>query len=40
MERPRIHIGWLYPEYMNLYGDRGNVIVLEQRSTGMAWSRW
>lgn len=32
MERPRIHIGWLYPEYMNLYGDRGNVIVLEQRS--------
>jgi lipid II isoglutaminyl synthase (glutamine-hydrolysing) len=32
VERPRIHIGWLYPEYMNLYGDRGNVIVLEQRS--------
>lgn len=32
MERPRIRIGWLYPEYMNLYGDRGNVIVLEQRS--------
>lgn len=32
MERPQIHIGWLYPEYMNLYGDRGNVIVLEQRS--------
>lgn len=32
MERPRINIGWLYPEYMNLYGDRGNVIVLEQRS--------
>lgn len=32
MERPRIHIGWLYPEYMNLYGDRGNIIVLEQRS--------
>lgn len=32
MEKPRIHIGWLYPEYMNLYGDRGNVIVLEQRS--------
>lgn len=32
MERPQIHIGWLYPEYMNLYGDRGNIIVLEQRS--------
>lgn len=32
MERPRIQIGWLYPEYMNLYGDRGNVIVLEQRA--------
>ncbi|MBP2019070.1 CobQ-like glutamine amidotransferase family enzyme [Symbiobacterium terraclitae] len=32
MERPRIHIGWLYPEYMNLYGDRGNIIVLTQRS--------
>lgn len=32
MERPRLRIGWLYPEYMNLYGDRGNIIVLEQRS--------
>lgn len=32
MERPVIRIGWLYPEYMNLYGDRGNIIVLEQRS--------
>ena len=32
MERPQIRIGWLYPEYMNLYGDRGNIIVLEQRS--------
>lgn len=32
MERPRIRIGWLYPEYMNLYGDRGNIIVLTQRS--------
>ena len=31
-ERPQIHIGWLYPEYMNLYGDRGNIIVFEQRS--------
>jgi lipid II isoglutaminyl synthase (glutamine-hydrolysing) len=32
VERPQIRIGWLYPEYMNLYGDRGNMIVLEQRS--------
>jgi CobQ-like glutamine amidotransferase family enzyme len=32
VERPQIHIGWLYPEYMNLYGDRGNIIVLEQRA--------
>jgi CobQ-like glutamine amidotransferase family enzyme len=32
VERPSIRIGWLYPEYMSLYGDRGNVIVLEQRS--------
>lgn len=32
MERPKIRIAWLYPEYMNLYGDRGNIIVLEQRS--------
>jgi CobQ-like glutamine amidotransferase family enzyme len=32
MEKPRLHIGWLYPEYMNLYGDRGNVIVFEQRA--------
>ncbi|HLO03065.1 MAG TPA: glutamine amidotransferase [Symbiobacteriaceae bacterium] len=29
---PRLHIGWLYPEYMNLYGDRGNIIVLSQRA--------
>ena len=24
-------IGWLYPELMNIYGDRGNVIVLKKR---------
>jgi CobQ-like glutamine amidotransferase family enzyme len=24
-------IGWLYPELMNIYGDRGNVTVLERR---------
>lgn len=26
-----IRIGWLYPELMNIYGDRGNVIVLSNR---------
>lgn len=25
-------IGWLYPELMNTYGDRGNIIVLTKRS--------
>jgi CobQ-like glutamine amidotransferase family enzyme len=25
-------IGWLYPELMNVYGDRGNIIVLEKRA--------
>lgn len=24
-------IGWLYPELMNIYGDRGNIIVLRKR---------
>jgi len=24
-------IGWLYPELMNIYGDRGNIIVLQKR---------
>jgi len=24
-------IGWLYPELMSTYGDRGNIIVLEKR---------
>jgi len=26
-----LKIGWLYPELMNIYGDRGNIIVLEKR---------
>lgn len=26
-----LKIGWLYPELMNIYGDRGNVTVLEKR---------
>ena len=25
-------IGWLYPELMNVYGDRGNIIILEKRA--------
>ena len=25
-------IGWLYPTKMNIYGDRGNVIVLQRRA--------
>lgn len=29
-----LRIGWLYPTKMNIYGDRGNVIVLSQRA---AW---
>ena len=24
-------IGWLYPELMSIYGDRGNIIVLQKR---------
>lgn len=26
-----IKIGWLYPELMNVYGDRGNIITLKKR---------
>lgn len=25
-------IGWLYPDLMNVYGDRGNIIILEKRA--------
>ncbi|HEY8346102.1 MAG TPA: glutamine amidotransferase [Symbiobacteriaceae bacterium] len=32
MERPRLRIAWLYPEYTSRYGDRGNIIVLVQRA--------
>lgn len=32
MERDPVRICWLYPDLMNIYGDRGNVIVLEQRA--------
>lgn len=27
-----ITIGWLYPDLMNTYGDRGNIIVLQKRA--------
>lgn len=32
MERPVIRICHLYPDMMNIYGDRGNVIALAQRA--------
>ncbi len=28
----QINIGWLYPDLMSTYGDRGNIIALEYRS--------
>lgn len=28
-----IKIGWLYPQLMNIYGDRGNIITLEKRAS-------
>ncbi len=31
---PTIRLGHLYPDQLNMYGDRGNIIVLRQRS---AW---
>ena len=27
----KLTIGWLYPELMSTYGDRGNIIVLRKR---------
>ncbi len=33
-DKRTLRIGWLYPTKMNIYGDRGNVIVLAQRA---AW---
>ncbi|HEX4212759.1 MAG TPA: glutamine amidotransferase [Candidatus Dormibacteraeota bacterium] len=29
---PRLCIGWLYPDLMNIYGDRGNVLTLVNRA--------
>jgi CobQ-like glutamine amidotransferase family enzyme len=28
----RLTIGWLYPDLMNIYGDRGNILTLQQRA--------
>ncbi len=34
---PRFTVGWLYPDLMNIYGDRGNILTLTQR---MRWRGW
>jgi len=31
MKNYKLTIGWLYPELMSTYGDRGNIIVLQKR---------
>jgi len=31
----KINIGWLYPDLMNTYGDRGNIIALSHRAKMM-----
>ncbi|MEI8143379.1 MAG: cobalamin biosynthesis protein CobQ [Candidatus Berkelbacteria bacterium] len=30
-QNKKIIIGWLYPEFMNTYGDRGNILILTNR---------
>lgn len=30
-KRYSLTIGWVYPEFMNIYGDRGNILVLKKR---------
>ncbi len=32
MKKLSLNIGWLYPDLMNTYGDRGNIIVLTKRA--------
>src|SRR3989338_3494961 len=32
MKKLSLTIGWLYPDLMNTYGDRGNIIVLQKRA--------
>ena len=29
---PSFTVGWLYPDLMNIYGDRGNVLTLLRRA--------
>ena len=43
----RLRLAHLYPEQMNIYGDRGNILTLTQRcawragsSTEIAWQLW
>lgn len=31
MKKMQLTIGWLYPDLMSIYGDRGNIIVLQKR---------
>lgn len=31
-EYPALRLAWLYPDLMNIYGDRGNVVVLIERA--------
>jgi lipid II isoglutaminyl synthase (glutamine-hydrolysing) len=33
MRKLELTIGWLYPDLMSTYGDRGNIIVLEKRAS-------
>jgi hypothetical protein len=32
MKKMKLIIGWLYPDLMSTYGDRGNIIVLQKRA--------
>lgn len=35
-----VRVAWLYPEHLNIYADRGNLLLLEQRCAwrGLGWS--
>ncbi len=32
MAKKRFNVGWLYPDLMNIYGDRGNILTLLKRA--------
>lgn len=32
LEQAKLKLAWLYPEYLNLYGDQGNIICLQKRA--------